>query len=164
MLGVALTFVGITLISNGYMFLKQCDLKSISIMNIITGIVLVGGNFIGLFHAKTMLDYSNVAGGFLFGFTYVIIAVGLLFDIDKKVSGIYSMMVAIFAIIMGGSSVYSGLYQYAYLWFAWAILWGATYVENILEKPLGKKMSYLCILEGIFAAFIPAILMFFEMW
>lgn len=33
---------------------------------------------------------SNVCGGFLFGFTYAIIAAGLLFHIDKRVSGLYS--------------------------------------------------------------------------
>ncbi len=164
MLALALLFVGITLISNGYLFLKEVDVKSIAVMNIITAIVLIGGNFIILSHATTMMDYSNVGGGFLFGFTYAIIAVGLLFDIDKKVSGIYSGMVALFAIVMGISCVSTTAYNYAYLWFFWAILWGATFVENILEKPLGKKMSYLCIIEGIFAAFVPAMMMFFEVF
>ncbi len=164
MLGLALLFVGITLISNGYLFLKEVDTKSIAIMNIITAVVLITGNFIALTQATTMLDYSNVGGGLLFGFTYAIIAVSLLFNIDKKVSGIYSGMVAIFAIIMGTAAISSASYNYAYLWFVWTILWGATFVENILEKPLGKKMSYLCIFEGIFAAFIPAIMMFFEVF
>lgn len=164
MLAVALLFVGITLISNGYLFLKAVDVKSIAIMNIITAIVLIGGNFIVLSQATTMMEYSNAGGGFLFGFTYAIIAAGLLFNVDKKVSGIYSLMVAIFAIIMGVSAVTAGSFNYAYLWFAWAILWGATVYENILEKSLEKKMSYLCIAEGIFAAFIPAMLMFFDMF
>lgn len=164
MLALALLFVGITLISNGYLFLKAVDVKSIAVMNVITAIVLIVGNFISLTQSTTMLDYSNVGGGLLFGFTYAIIAVGLLFNIDKKVSGVYSGMVAIFAIIMGTSAIASASYNYAYLWFLWAILWTATFVENILEKPLGKKMSYLCIFEGIFAAFIPAIMMFFEIF
>lgn len=164
MLALALLFVGITLISNGYLFLKEADFKSIAVMNIITAVVLIVGNFISLTQATTMLDYSNVGGGLLFGFTYAIIAVGLLFNIDKKVSGIYSGMVAVFAIIMGVSAVTAASYNYAYLWFFWAILWGATFVENILEKPLGKKMSYLCIIEGIFAAFIPSLMMFFEVF
>lgn len=164
MLALALLFVGITLITNGYLFLKEVDLKSIALMNIITAIVLIVGNFISLTQATTMLEYSNVGGGLLFGFTYAIIAAGLLFGIDPKVSGVYSGMVAIFAIIMGAVAVSGASYNYAFLWFAWAILWGATFAENILGISLGKKMSYLCILEGIFAAFIPAMMMFFEIF
>lgn len=164
MLALALLFVGITLISNGYLFLKETDTKSIAVMNIITATVLIIGNFISLTQASTMLDYSNVGGGLLFGFTYAIIAIGLLYNIDPKVSGVYSGMVALFAIIMGISAVTSGVYNYAYLWFFWALLWGATFVENILGISLGKKMCYLCIIEGIFAAFIPAMMMFFEIF
>lgn len=162
MLAVALLFVGITLISNGFLFLQKSDVKSIAVMNIITAIVLIGGNFIGLAQAETMMDYSNAGGGFLFGFTYVFIAANLLFGLDPKASGWYSGMVAVFACIMGVVSLQSGTWNYAYLWFAWTILWGATFVENILGKSLKKGMSYLCIAEGIFAAFIPAVLMFLD--
>ncbi len=163
MLGVALLFVGITLISNGYLILKKADVKSIAFMNIITAIVLIVGNFIGLARAQTMADYSNAGGGFLFGFTYAFIACNLLFNLDPKASGIYSGMVAVFAIVMGVVSIDSGAYNYAYLWFMWAVLWASTFVENILNKPLGKFVPYLCIIEGIFAAFIPSLMMFLSL-
>ncbi len=164
MLGVALLFVGITLISNGCLILQKTNPKSIAVMNIITAIVLVIGNFISLGQAETMMDYCNAGGGFLFGFTYAIIACNLLFDLDPKANGWYSLMVAIFAIVMGINSVNGTAYNYAYLWFAWSVLWAATFVESILKKPLGKIIPWLCIAEGIFAAFIPAIMMFFEIW
>ncbi len=164
MLGVALLFVGITLISNGCLILQKSNPKSIALMNIITAIVLIFGNFIALGRAETMVDYSNVGGGFLFGFTYAIIACNLLFDLDPKANGWYSLMVAIFAIVMGISSLNTATYNYAYLWFAWSILWASTFVEVVLNKPLGKFTPCLCIAEGIFAAFIPAIMMFFEIW
>ncbi len=164
MLAVALLFVGITLISNGSLILQKVDAKSMALMNVITAIVLIGGNFIGLSQAQTMMDYCNVGGGFLFGFTYAIIACNLLLGLDPKANGWYSIMVAVFAIIMGVSCLDSGAYNYAYLWFAWAILWGSTFVEAVLKKPLGKFTAYLCIAEGIFAAFIPAMMMFFEIW
>lgn len=164
MLGVSLLFVGITLISNGALIFQKSNPKSIALMNIITAIVLIFGNFISLTQAVTMMDYCNVGAGFLFGFTYAIIACNLLFNLDPRANGWFSLMVAIFSIIMGVSSISSGVYNYAYLWFAWAILWGSTFVETILNKPLGKFTPILCILEGIFAAFIPAMLMFFELW
>lgn len=164
MLGVALLFVGITLISNGALILQKVEAKSIAVMNIVTAIVLIGGNFIQLAHAKTMADYCNVGGGFLFGFTYAIIASNLIFNLDPKVNGWFSGMVALFAIIMGIQCINISALNYAYLWFAWAVLWGSTFVETILKKPLGNFTPYLCIFEGIFAAFIPAIMMFAEKW
>ncbi len=164
MLALALLFVGITLISNGALILQKSNPKSIALMNIITATVLIIGNFMQLGSAETMMDYCNVGGGLLFGFTYAIIAANLLFNLDPKANGWFSLMVSIFAIIMGTSSVCSATFNYAFLWFAWAILWGSTFVETVLNKPLGKFVPVLCILEGVFAAFIPAMLMFFELF
>ncbi len=164
MIALSLLFVGITLVSNGALTLMNVDRKSIALMNIITAIVLVGGNFVALTNAQTMLDFSNVGGGFLFGFTYAIIAANLLFGLDGKAAGMFSIMVSIFAIIMGIDALQAGDVPFAILWFAWAFLWSTTFIENVLKKPLGKFLPVLCILEGIFAAFIPSMLMFFEMW
>ncbi len=164
MLGVSLLFVGITLISNGCLILQKVEAKSIALMNVITAIVLIGGNFIALANAQTMMDYSNAGGGFLFGFTYAIIAANLLLKLDPKANGWYSLMVAIFATVMGITSIQSGAYNYAYLWFCWAVLWASTFVEAVLNKPLGKFVPILCIFEGIFAAFVPAVMMFFEIF
>ncbi|MFI3230204.1 MAG: AmiS/UreI family transporter [bacterium] len=164
MLAVSLLFVGITLISNGALILQKSDVKSIAMMNVITAIVLVGGNFIQLDKAVTMMDYCNVGAGFLFGFTYVIITCNLLFNLDPRANGWFSGMVALFSIIMGISSMDMGTYNYAYLWFTWSVLWGSTFVEAILKKPLGNFTPMLCIAEGIFCAFIPAMMMFFEVW
>ncbi len=164
MLAVSLLFVGITLVSNGALILQKADAKSIAVMNIITAVVLIVGNFIQLSAAVSMTDYCNVGAGFLFGFTYAIIACSLLLGIDGRVNGWFSLMVAIFAVVLGVSNVLSASYHYAYLWFAWAVLWGSTFVENILGKSLGKFTPVLCIIEGIFAAFAPALMMFFEIW
>lgn len=164
MLAVSLLFVGITLISNGAMIFQKVEAKSIALMNVITALVLVVGNFQQLDKSVTMMDYCNTGAGFLFGFTYVIIACNLLFGLDPRANGWFSGMVALFSIIMGVYSVSFNILNYAYLWFAWSVLWGSTFVEAILKKPLGKFVPCLCIFEGIFAAFIPAMMMFFEMW
>lgn len=164
MLAVALIFVGITLVTNGVLMLGKIDAKTMSFMNIITSIVLVGGNFVELAKATTMTDYSSVVGGFLFGFTYAFIAANLLLGLDTRAYGWYSGMVAVFAIIMAITTIPSGLYNYVYLWVAWALLWGAGFIENALKKPLGKFTPILCIAEGVFATFIPAILMILGKW
>lgn len=110
------------------------------------------------------MDYQNVAGGMLFGFTYVYLAGNLLLGLDGRAYGWYSGMVAVFAVVMGTVLIPTGLYQYVYLWYAWAILWATGFIENVLKKSLGKFTPILLILEGIFAAFIPAILMHLNKW
>ena len=164
MLAISLLFVGITLILNGILLLQKTDVKSISIMNLITASIIIIGNFIAMHSAQSMVDYMNIASGFLFGFTYLIIAVSLLMNIDPKVNGWYSLMVAIYALLMFFSSIDMQQMNYAYLWGLWSILWASTFIENILNIKLGKYSSYLCIFEGFFAAFIPSIMMFFEKW
>ncbi len=164
MLSVALIFVGITLITNGIFLLRKEDVKTFLPLNIITAAVLIVGNFIELSKATTVLQYTNVTSGFLFGFTYALIAATLYFKLSEKVNGWYSFMVAVYAIAMGIFSLYGGLLNYGILWFAWSILWASTFFENILKINLGKFTPILCIVEGIFAAFIPALLMMFGMF
>ncbi|MDR1062055.1 MAG: hypothetical protein LBL83_12815, partial [Clostridiales bacterium] len=47
-LGVCLVFVGIALFSNGIAAIIKMDGKSTAFINAVTGLVLVGGNFISL--------------------------------------------------------------------------------------------------------------------
>ncbi len=159
MLAIALIFVGITLVGNGICMLQKVDAKSMIVLNVICAFVLITGNLIELSKATDMIAYTNVASGLLFGITYALIAVSIAFQIDETISGWYSIMVAIYALIMGVQSIQQGSFQFAYLWFAWSILWGSTFVENVLKKKVRGFTPILCIVEGIAAAFVPAILM-----
>ena len=166
-LGVCLIFVGIALLSNGIAAIIKMDAKSTAYINLITGLVIVGGNFIALGKANLAdtFAYNNVAAGFLFGFTYVFIAGNYLFKLDLRAFGWYSLCVVVFALVSAISCFSSGIVPLGCLWVAWAVLW----LEGFLElscgiKALGKVFPVLSILEGIFAAFIPAIMMLNGIW
>ena len=159
MLGISLIFVGIALVSNGVCRLCKVDAKSTAIINIITGLVIVVGNFILIGGAETMADYTNIVSGFLFGFTYLFIAANLLFKLDLRPFAWFSLFVAIYAIVMGTLAFVDGTWFYGALWVAWAILWLEGFVEIVFNvKTLTKIFPYLSIVEGVLAAFIPAIL------
>ena len=166
-LGVCLLFVGIALFSNGIAAIIKMNGKSISFINVVTGLVIVGGNFISLVKAdfSNTMAYNNVAAGFLFGFTYLFIAGNYLFKLDLRAFGNYSLCVAVFAVVSAINCFGNGAVPLGCLWTAWAILW----LEGFLElscgiKALGKVFPALSIFEGVFAAFIPALLMLFGVW
>ncbi|MDR0551631.1 MAG: hypothetical protein LBG72_06400 [Spirochaetaceae bacterium] len=172
-LGVCLIFVGIALFSNGISAIIKMDGKSTAFINAVTGLVIVAGNFISLGKAdftNTVL-YNNTAAGFLFGFTYLFIAANYIFKLDLRAFGWYSVCVAVFAAISAAvcfsdaANGYAGALPLGCLWTAWAVLW----LEGFLElscgiKALGRIFPALSILEGIFAAFLPAIAMLFGVW
>ncbi|MDR2500815.1 MAG: hypothetical protein LBD37_07040 [Treponema sp.] len=164
-LGLCLLFVGITLIMNGVAALSRWDAKTTAFINLVTGSILVIGNFIGLLRADVLLDYNNAAGGFLFGVTYLFIAANHLLKLDLRAFGWYSMGVAVFAAVSTAVCVHGGAVPLGILWAAWAVLWFEGFLQLGLNiKALGKIFPCLSILEGIFAAGGPGVFMLFGWW
>lgn len=165
-LGVCLVFVGIALFINGIGAIVKMDGKSAAFVNAMTGLVLVGGNFIALGKAGgDTLAYNNVAAGFLFGFTYLFIMANHLFKLDLRAFGYYSLCVTVFATVSAAVCFSGGMVPLACLWTAWAILWLEGFLELCVGiKALGKIFPALSILEGIFATGIPGIMMLFDVW
>ncbi|MDR1147519.1 MAG: hypothetical protein LBK66_02695 [Spirochaetaceae bacterium] len=166
-LGLCLLFVGITLIMNGVAAISNWDAKTTAFINVVTGTILVIGNFIGLFRADTsvVMHYNSAAAGFLFGVTYLFIAANYLLKLDLRAFGWYSVCVVVFSAISAVVSVKSGMVSMAILWTAWAILWLEGFLQLGLNiKPLGKIFPCLSILEGLFATGLPGVMMLFEWW
>ena len=163
-LGMCLIFVAIALILNGVARFTKMDPKTVPVMNLITGSVLVIGNFILLAKASAPFEFYNSAAGFLFGFTYLIIAANYWFKLDLRMFGWYSLCVAAFATFsavwcfIGNGYVWMGV-----LWTAWAALWLEGFIELGLKyEKIANIFPYLSIAEGLFAAGLPAILMLID--
>ena len=163
MLGISLLFVGIVLVSNGVNRLCGVDAKSTAFMNLVTGFIIVSGNLIMLAKAGGILDFQNVASGYLFGFTYLFVAGNYLFKLDLRPFGWFSGFVAVYATIMAITS-YSVDIRFTLLWGAWAVLWLEGFLELVLKLKIGKIFPWLSIAEGIFAAFIPSVFMLLDKW
>jgi len=164
-LGVYLLFVGIVLVLNGVNRFYKLDAKSTAFMNAVTGTIIVAGCFINFARGGDTLSYQNVASGFLFGFTYIFIASNHLFKLDWRPFGWFSLFVAVYAVYMAVLAGQSGAFKFVYLWTAWALLWLDGFLDIVLNmKSMNKIFPYLSIAEGIFAAFIPALLMLTDRW
>jgi len=170
LLGISLLFVGITLVSNGLYRFLNVDAKSTAAMNLFTGSIITIGNIIMLAKAVEIMEFQNVASGFLFGVTYLFIAANYLFKLDLRPFGLFSLFVAIYATTMAvinyNSAVVtgSGDFRFMLLWGAWAILWLEGFLELVLKWPLAKIFPFLSIAIGIFSAFIPAMYMLTGKW
>jgi acid-activated urea channel len=167
LLGVYLFFVSIALISNGVTALCKIDFKSASFINIVTGGIIVISSFIMIARAdmNDTMAYNNINAGFLFGFTYLFIAANYLLKLDLRPFGWYSLCVAIFALISSIACFKADIIGMGVLWILWAILWLEGFLELAIGlKKLNRVFPYLSIVEGIFAAGLPSILMLFSVW
>lgn len=164
-LGINLLFVGIVLVINGINRFNKMDAKSAAFMNAVTGTVIVVGCFINFAKSGDTLAYQSVASGFLFGFTYIFIAANNLFNLDWRPFGWFSLFVTVYAVYMAVLAAQAGDFKSVYLWTAWALLWLNGFLDAVLKmKSMAAIFPYLSIAEGIFAAFIPSLLMLTERW
>jgi acid-activated urea channel len=166
-LGLCLFFVGIALTMNGVAAISKWDAKTTAFINLVTGTIIVVGNFIGLIKAdlSVTMYYNNATAGFLFGFTYLFIAANYLLKLDLRAFGWYSICVVIFAVVSSIVCIQNGMISLGILWAAWAVLWLEGFLELGLNlRSLGKIFPTLSILEGIFATGIPGLLMLFDWW
>ncbi len=168
MLGVCLLFVGIVLINNGICGLCNIDKKAASVMNIFTGGLSLFINFTNLAQG----NYYAAGTGLLFGFTYLFVAANNLFHLDTKPFAWFSTFVAINAVIFGTLEGFVGIpawniqpdWRWAAIWYLWAILWGTSFVEDIMGKKLGKFVPCLQVFEGVVTAWIPGVLLMTNYW
>ena len=168
MLGVCLLFVGIVLINNGICNLCNVDGKAAAVMNIFTGGLSVFINFVNLVQG----NYYAAGTGLLFGFTYLFVAANNIFKLNSKPFAWFSTFVAINAIVFGTLEGFVGSQalgiepdiRWAGIWYLWAILWGTSFVEDILGKKLGRITPCLQVVEGIITAWIPGLLMMIGLW
>ncbi len=168
MLGVALLFVGIVLISNGVCNLTKVDPKSAAIMNFFTGGLSVYLNFLSIAQG----NYYAGGTGLLFGFTYLYIALNSVFKLDSRPFAWFGLFVAINAVVFGTMEGFTGNnylnitpdIRWAGIWYLWAILWATGFVEDVLQIKLGKFTPYLQVFEGIITAWIPGVMILTGTW
>lgn len=168
MLGVCLLFVGIVLINNGVCALADVDKKSAAVMNILTGGLSLFINFVNL----TQGNYYAAGTGLLFCFTYLFVAMMNIFDLSPLPFAWFSTFVAINAAIFGyiegiAGSEFLGIaadWRWAGIWWLWAVLWGSSFVTDILKIKLGKFVPALQVFEGIVTAWIPGVMLLLGVW
>lgn len=168
---VGLLYVGAVLFVNG---LALCGLvrgTSMIPMNLFVGLLQVITPLYLIFSADG--DQATIVGAsglFLFGFTYLYVAMNNAFDLDGTGLGWFSLFVAVSAIVYSwwNFANYSALTSNAnalgdllgVLWASWAVLWFLFFlVLGLGRTALTPFTGAWCAAQGIYTGLVPALVL-----
>ncbi len=171
MANVGLLYVGAVLFINGLSLVGWVKGKSLVPMNLFVGLLQVVTPLYIIFTANG--DVGTILGAsglFLFGFTYLYVAMNNTFDLDGSGLGWFCGYVVIAAIPFaylnfqggwlagaGGSAVSNLL---GVLWLHWAFLWFLFWlVLSMGRTSLTRYTGAVCASQGILTGWLPALLL-----
>lgn len=166
---VGLLYVGAILFLNGAMLLGWIDGRSAGPLNLFVGILQVVTPTYLIFTAAGDQDAILGASGiYLFGFTYLYVAMNLFFDLDGTGLGYFSAFVAGCAVVFAGLNFWRegfGDNGFGVIWLYWAFLWGLFFVLLGLGwEGLGRYTGAVAAIQGIVTGAIPAFLLMTGEW
>jgi len=166
---VGLLYVGAILFLNGTMLLGWIDSRSAAPLNLFVGILQVVTPTYLIFTADG--DQNAILGAsgiYLFGFTYLYVAMNLFFDLDGTGLGYFSAFVAACALVFAALNFWRdgfGDNGFGVIWLNWAFLWALFFVLLGLGwESLGRYTGAVAALQGIVTGAIPAFLLLMGEW
>ena len=166
---VGLLYVGAILFLNGVMLLGWIDGRSAAPLNLFVGLLQVVTPTYLIFTAGGDENAILAASGlYLFGFTYLYVAMNLFFDLDGTGLGYFSGFVAGCAIVFAGLNFWRdnfGDNGFGVIWLHWAFLWALFFVVlGLRMENLGRYTGAVCAIQGIVTGAIPAFLLLTGNW
>jgi hypothetical protein len=166
---VGLLYVGAVLFLNGIFLLGWIDAKSAVPLNFFVGTLQVITPTYLIFTSggdeNTILSASGL---YLFGFTYLYVAINLIAGLDGGGLGYFSLFVAGAAVVFAGLNFWRDGYgdnAFGVIWLDWAFLWGLFFVVLGLGKDeLTKYTGAVTSIQGIVTGAIPAFLLLTGAW
>lgn len=166
---VGLLYVGAILFLNGTMLLGWVESRSAAPLNLFVGILqVVTPTFLVFTAAGDENAILGASGLYLFGFTYLYVAMNLFFDLDGTGLGYFSAFVAGCAIVFAGLNFWRdgfGDNGFGVIWLYWAFLWGLFFVLlGLKQEGLGRYTGAVAAIQGIVTGAIPAFLLLTGNW
>lgn len=166
---VGLLYVGAILFLNGAMLLEWVDGKSAGPLNLFVGVLqVVTPTYLIFTAAGDENAILGASGLYLFGFTYLYVAMNLFFDLDGTGLGFFSAFVAGCAIVFAGLNFWRegfGDNGFGVIWLHWAFLWALFFLLLGLGKEgLGRYTGAVAAIQGIVTGAIPAFLLLTGNW
>jgi hypothetical protein len=167
MASVGLLYVGAVLFLNGAMLLGWVDARAAAPLNLFVGFLqVVTPTFLIFTAAGDETIILNASGLYLFGFTYLYVAINLWFNLDGTGLGYFSLFVAICALVYAGLNFFRlGDATFGVIWLYWAFLW------TLFFLLLGRNAAGLTRYTGAVAAIqgwvtgaIPAFVLLTGVW
>jgi hypothetical protein len=163
---VGLLYVGAVLFLNGCMLLGWVDTRAAVPLNIFVGILQVITPTYLIFTADGNTTQIMAASGlYLFGFTYLYVAMNLWNDLDGTGLGYFSLFVAICAVAYAVISFRDKDYAFGVIWLYWSFLWLLFFfLLGRGRDSLGRYTGAVAVVQGWVTGAIPAFLLLTEGW
>lgn len=158
---VGLLYVGGILFLNGTMLLGWIDAKSAAPLNVFVGLLQVVTPTYLIIHADgDMTQILGASGLYLFGFTYLYVAWNLLGGLDGTGLGMFSLFVAVCAVVFSLISFDGGDPLFGVIWLFWAYLWLLFFLLLGRDREgLGRYTGAVAAIQGWVTGAIPAFLL-----
>lgn len=163
---VGLLYVGAILFLNGCALLGWVRGNGAVPLNIFVGLLQVITPTWLIFTSGGDPDVIFGASGlYLFGFTYLYVAMNTIWGFDGTGLGWFSLFVAIAAVAYAVMSAVHEDYAFAVIWLLWAYLWWLFF--ELLARDRAELTAYtgaVAAIEGWTTAAIPAFLLLIGHW
>lgn len=167
MASVGLLYVGAVLFLNGLMLLGWVNPKSVIPLNLFVGVLqVVTPTYLIFTSGGDSATILNASGLYLFGFTYLYVAMNQWMNLDGTGLGYFSLFVALCALVYSGLN-FSQLDDNAFgvIWLLWAFLWTLFFlVLGLGKEVLGRYTGAVCALQGIITGAVPAFILLTGHW
>lgn len=160
MLGVALFFIGAVLVVNGIGLTGRITGRDSAPFNLLVGMLALFTNAIGLVRGAQVADFFGAAGGLLFAFTYLYLAVVQWCGLKGTGLGWYCLFVAMSALAFAATAQDP---RVMVMWLVWASLWLLFFIALGLGKSLRFLAGY-TVLVGVATCWIPGLMMLMGKW
>ena len=158
---VGLLYVGAILFLNGAMLLGWIDGKSAAPLNVFVGFLQVVTPTYLIINADGDATKILAASGlYLFGFTYLYVGWNLLADLDGSGLGMFSLFVAVAAVVYSVISFQAGDPVFGVIWLYWSFLWLLFFLLLARRRDgLGRYTGAVAAIEGWVTGALPAFLL-----
>jgi hypothetical protein len=151
MLSIGLSLIGILLILNGLIPMLDFERRSLAIYNTVIGIMIALFGFYLARTATTAPVYVECIGSLLFGLSFLAIAASLIWTLDYKHFGIFSIIAALIAIVIGIYYLYTGSVYMGIAWFVFSVLWIFSFIAFAVVEDFKTVCYWSYLIVGIAA-------------
>lgn len=161
---VGLLYVGAVLFINGLSLIGWVKGKSLVPMDLFVGLLQVITPLYLIFTANgDPAVILGASGLFLFGFTYLYVAITQTWNLDGTGLGWFCFYVVLAALVYAVFNLREGNaagYIFGVLWLQWAFLWFLFWLVLSLGKTsLTRYTGAVCATQGIITGLIPALIL-----